>query len=352
MFPGNPSARDLEQLFSLGSLAPPGPTAHGSDRPRTKRGSSSRSEKRKSGGERRRSLSDSPHAHTHRKDNLSRAPRVREPGPAEASGEEEAELRRPEVVMETVGVKLHRLESRKFLRRDTTAAASEQETASRGRRDIDHEQEERRRKRRSEEVAVTVASAATDGGGGVKNKLMSKHLEKTVSIRLVDIRNSDSDDYFFDEGLTKRSSASLDAAAANTKFNKGGVALDAAVKANGWLRKPHNAAANGHVKGWGKFRIPKRSERPDGEEVEPRKPLLRPLTNTPTEPPPSSPTPSPSYPRTRLRTGSENDSSGGGGGDSDVEPCLKRCHSHQLRGDASLGRRYGSDIIRRGVLAS
>lgn len=357
---GDPSAKDLEQLFSLGSLSSPASNPQSSGL-RTKRGPS-RSEKRKSGD--RRSLSDSPH--THRKDNLSKSeleprdakdakgPRVKEPGPIEAPSEittpqaelsEEAEppeppkLPKPEVTQVTVGVKLHRLESRKCPRRETAVAAVEPEVPSRGKREVDHEQEERRKKRRSEAVAAAAE---------VKNTLISKHLEKTVSIRLVDIRNSDTDDYFFDERLTKRSSASIDVTTANTKLNKAGVALDAA-KANGWLRKPH-ATSNGHLKSWGKFRIPKRSERPEAEEAEPRKPLLRPLTNTPE----TSPSPSPSYPRTRLRTGTENDgyASDSKPGDGDVEPCLKRCHSHQLRGDSSLGRRYGSDIIRRGVLAS
>lgn len=161
-----------------------------------------------------------------------------------------------------------------------------------------------------------------------------------MSIRLVDIRNSDTDDYFIEEAMTKRSGVPLDAMT-NTKFNKASVVSDAAAaatKANGWLRKPQANGSHmaGHLKTWGKFRIPRRSEK---EEA-----LLRPLTNTP----------EPSYPRTRLRTGAENDSFApdAKAGDGDVEPCLKRCHSHQLRGDSSLGRRYGSDIIRRGVLAS
>uniref|UniRef100_A0A3B4TH97 Protein Jade-1 n=1 Tax=Seriola dumerili TaxID=41447 RepID=A0A3B4TH97_SERDU len=350
---GDPSAKDLEKLFSLGWLSSQGSQSRSSwshSGLKTKRGSV-KQEKRKSSD--RKSFSDSPH--THKKDNLSKpletkdskSSRIKEAGPAEAASDAEIQnsdinqeiqfpkLQKLEVVQETVAVKLHKPESRKGPRRD--ALAPEHEALTRGKRDIDHEQEERRRKRRSE---VTESFSSQ-----VKNKFGSKHLEKTVSIRLVDIRNSDTDDYFLD-------------VTTNTKFNKASVTLDAATatKANGWLRKTHasgshtsNGSVGGHLKGWGKFRIPKRSERPltmreQEEEAEQRKPLLRPLTNTP----------APSYPRTRLRTGTENDgyASDSKPSDGDVEPCLKRCHSHQLRGDSSLGRRYGSDIIRRGVLAS
>ena len=362
---GDPSAKDLEKLFSLGWLSSQGSQSHSGLK--TKR-SSLKQEKRKnssSSGD-RRSLSDSPH--THRKDSLSKpletkdskGSRVKESAPAEAISDAKIQiseisaeiqlpkLQKPEVVQETITVKLHKLDSRKALRRE--APGPEHEALARRKRD-DHEQEERKKKR-SKEVVESFSSSQ------VKNKL-PKHLEKTVSIRLVDIRNSDSDDYFLDERIVKRSSVSLDVN--NTKLHRASVVSDAAAvtKTNGWLRKHHANGSHapsrpvpGHLKGWGKFRIPKRSERPlmkeeeeeEEEEEEHHKPLLRPLTNTP----------EPSYPRTRLRTGAENDgyASDSKPGEGDMEPCLKRCHSHQLRGDSSLGRRYGSDIIRRGVLAS
>ncbi|KAM8736884.1 protein Jade-1 isoform 1-T3 [Acanthopagrus schlegelii] len=362
---GDPSAKDLEKLFSLGWLSSQGSQSHSGLK--TKR-SSLKQEKRKnssSSGD-RRSLSDSPH--THRKDNLSKpletkdskGSRIKDSAPAEAISDAKIQiseisaeiqlpkLQKPEVVQETITVKLHKLDSRKALRRE--APGPEHEALARRKRD-DHEQEERKKKR-SKEVVESFSSSQ------VKNKL-PKHLEKTVSIRLVDIRNSDSDDYFLDERIVKRSSVSLDVN--NTKLHRASVVSDAATvtKTNGWLRKHHANGSHapsrpvpGHLKGWGKFRIPKRSERPlmkeeeeeEEEEEEHHKPLLRPLTNTP----------EPSYPRTRLRTGAENDgyASDSKPGEGDMEPCLKRCHSHQLRGDSSLGRRYGSDIIRRGVLAS
>ncbi|XP_070698350.1 protein Jade-1 [Pempheris klunzingeri] len=357
---GDPSAKDLEKLFSLGWLSSQGSQSHSGLK--TKRGSL-KQEKRRSSD--RRGLSDSPHAH--RKDNLSKppetkegkGPRVKESEPAEAAGDatthdcepdpevQFTKLQRPDVAQETLTVKLHKPESRKGPRRE--APGPEHEALARRRRDSDHEQEERRRKRKSEGTESFPSQA--------KNRFGPKHLEKTVSIRLVDIRNSDTDDYFTDEGMAKRSPVALDTTA-NTKLNRAGVVSDAAAaKANGWLRRTHangshtaSRPVSGHLKGWGKFRIPKRSERPltatarEQEEAEHHKPLLRPLTNTP----------EPSYPRTRLRTGTENDgyASDPKPGDGEMEPCLKRCHSHQLRGDPSLSRRYGSDIIRRGVLAS
>lgn len=354
----------MEKLFSLGWLTSQGSQSRSSwshSGLKTKRGSL-KQEKRKSSE--RKGLSDS--LHTHRKDNLSKpletkeskGPRIKESAPAEATSDAKIhtaeigqevqvpKLQKPELVQETIAVKLHRPESRKGPRRE--APGPDHEALARRKRDSDQEQEEKRRKRRSD---VTESFPSQ-----VKNRFGSKHLEKTVSVRLVDIRNSDADDYFMDERMTKRIPVSLDVT--NTKLNRAGMVSDAAAatKSNGCLRKTHANGSHtpsrhvaGHLKGWGKFRIPKRGERPltaeeEEEEEVHCKPLLRPLTNTP----------EPSYPRTRLRTGTENDgyASDSKAGDGEMEPCLKRCHSHQLRGDSSLGRRYGSDIIRRGVLAS
>ncbi|XP_071402804.1 protein Jade-1-like, partial [Centroberyx affinis] len=375
---GDPSAKDLEKLFSLSWLS----TQSSSRSPwghsglKSKR-SSLKQEKRKSSH--RKGLPDSPHTHSKR-DSFSKpletmdsdGVRIKEPGSVEAASFTRAQifeenpgfqyprLQKPEVGQETNHVKPHKPESRRGPRREEQEEGRDDAALSRRKRENDQEQEERRRKRRS---GLTESSPVL-----TKNKPGSKHIEKTVSIRLVDIRSSDSDDYFSAAGMAKKSQVSLDSAA-NTKLNRTGVVPDsapaaaaAAAKPNGWLRKSHAAQTNGshasngpvgsHLKNWGKFRIPKRSERPATapeeqeapEEPEPRKPLLRPLTNTP----------EPSYPRTRLRTGTESDAFAPDAkpADGEVEPCLKRCHSHQLRGDASLGRRYGSDIIRRGVLAS
>ncbi|XP_029937636.1 protein Jade-1 [Myripristis murdjan] len=370
---GDPSAKDLEKLFSLSWLSAQGSQSRspwGNSGLKTKR-SSQKQEKRKSSH--RKGLPDSPPA-VSKKDSLNKpletrdgdGPRVKEAAPAEAARATRTQncadgpaaqyprLQRPEVGQDTNHVKLHKPESRKGLRREAPgpeqqAESREEAALVRRKRENEQEQEERRRKRRS---GLSESSHVQ-----TKNRPSSRHMEKTVSIRLVDIRSSDSDDYYTSAGMVRKSPVSVEPAV-NTKLNKASTVPDAAaVKPNGWLKKAHSAQANGsdapggtvgsHLKNWGKFRIPKRSEKPAGaagavkeqEAAEQRKPLLRPLTNTP----------EPSHPRTRLRTGAENDAKPG---DGEVEPCLKRCHSHQLRGDSSLGRRYGSDIIRRGVLAS
>ncbi|KAF7657569.1 hypothetical protein LDENG_00024430 [Lucifuga dentata] len=360
---GDPSAKDLEKLFSLSWLS-----THGSQ-PRsfcshsgvkTKR-ASLKQDKRKSSE--RKSSSDSPQ--TLRKDDLYKPPeakdgegaRIKESAAADVSRESKApnsadsqdiqpKLQQQEDSRDrTMTGKLHKPEIRKGSRKEAPGpeheAGREDTELARWKRENEYEQEERRRKRKSEVMENFPTQE--------KNRLGSKHLEKTVSIRLVDIRNSETEDYFIEEGTTKRGSVSLESVT-NTKLNK-----DATAKASGWLRKAASAngshASNGaaHLKTWGKFRIPKRSERPlatsrEQEVAEQRKPFLRPLTNTP----------EPSHPRTRLRPGPENHDYNpeAKSSDGEVEPCLKRCHSHRLRGDSSLSRRYGSDIIRRGVLAS
>ncbi|KAI3367392.1 hypothetical protein L3Q82_026253 [Scortum barcoo] len=219
---GDPSAKDLEKLFSLGWFSSQGSQSRSSwshSGLKTKRGSLKQEKRRNSD---RKGVSDSPH--THKKDNLSkppetkdsRGPRIKEPSPPEATGDARIQnsditevhfpkLQKPDGVQETVTVKLHKPESRKGLRRDAPGPEHE------ARRKRDHEQEERRRKRRSD---VTESLS-----GQVKSRLGSKHLEKTVSIRLVDIRNSDTDDYFIDEGATKRSHASPDVTT-NTKLSR------------------------------------------------------------------------------------------------------------------------------------
>lgn len=249
--------------------------------------------------------------HAHRKDGPSGGPQVRGPDcESETKTSQEIpleELVEPEVGQETA--KACKLESRKAPRKDAAGSPQEEPVGARPEEDP----EEPRRKRRSDAM----------------DSFRFKHLEKSVSIRLVDIRNSDGNSFL--------------AGATRSPFRSSVTLSDAA---NGWLRKttcgsshtPGRPAA-GHLRSWGKFRIPKRSEKMVVEEEEEQQ-LLRPLTNTPAQP------------RTRLRTGAETNGYGPKAGEGEVEPCLKRCHSHQLRGDASLGRRYGSDIIRRGVLAS
>ncbi|MEQ2187887.1 hypothetical protein GOODEAATRI_009325 [Goodea atripinnis] len=348
---GDPSAKDLENLFTLGSLS-----SHGTQSGSSCSNSSLKSKRSLLKRERRKSSSDSPNVL--KKDNQCNLPeskdnktsRIKEAVATEAAGEAKVQKSevseekpvikhpKPEVIQERASVKLHKPESRKGPRREASGPEHEVLTSHKQ----DPEQEERGRKRRSD-----VSESFTCQ---LKNKFSSKHLDKTVSIRLVDIRNSDSDEYLFDDGMARRSRTSQEATP-NTKF-KAGMVSDSS-KTNSWLRKSldssshaPNGSVSGHLKGWGRFRIPKRTtlKEPEREDVEQSNPLLKPLPNTP----------GPAYPRTRLRTVPEAEgySPDSKAAEGELEPCLKRCHSHELRGDSSLGRRYGSDIIRRGVLAS
>nr|XP_057933738.1 protein Jade-1 isoform X2 [Doryrhamphus excisus] len=331
---GNPSELDLQQIFSLDRL-----TSQGSQTPCSHSGTKTKQGLKQDKGKCRDRKGVCDSLHTSKEDAPGRTldskwSRVKETTPAEAAGNaddnlelQEPKLLKQEVAQESVALKLHKMEARKGLRRETPVAL-EPEVLTRRRPESHQEYKERRRKRRSK---VTDASS-----GHQKSKLGSAQLDKTVSIRLVDIRSTGPDVNFVD-GVTRRSSAPSDV----TTHSK----MKSNMAAEGIPIDVSNGPVGGHLKGWGKFRIPKRSEKLSSSEqmpLEQRKPLLRPLTNT--QPP--------SHARTRLRTGTENDGYKSKSDDSEAEPCLKRCHSHQLRGDSSLSRRYGSDIIRRGVLAS
>lgn len=95
-----------------------------------------------------------------------------------------------------------------------------------------------------------------------------------------------------------------------------------------------NGTSSRHLKNWGSFRIPKRSEKTaggkDGQE------------GSEVEEPPL---------RTRLRTGSENRSHVKESELGQSEQG-KRCHTQRLRSHDPMTRRYGSNVIQRGVLAS
>uniref|UniRef100_I3K3A0 Protein Jade-1 n=1 Tax=Oreochromis niloticus TaxID=8128 RepID=I3K3A0_ORENI len=264
---GDPSAKDLEKLFSLGWLSSQGSQSSSSWSPsglKTKR-----KEKRKSSE--RKSMPNSPH--TQKKDNLSKASETRDSKSSQIKEAAAMEARIQPISQETPFKKLPKPEV----------------------------------------------------------------IQEPAVVKLPNPVSAD--------------------VTSNTKFNKASTVTDTApsAKTNGWLRRASadsshapNGPEAGQLRSWGKFRIPKRNEKPtsitEQKQAELHKPLLRPLTNTP----------KPSYPRTRLRTGTENEdyTSDSKAGDGELEPCLKRCHSHQLRGDSSLSRRYVSDIIRRGVLAS
>ncbi|XP_077396074.1 protein Jade-1 isoform X2 [Festucalex cinctus] len=298
---GNPSEANLQRLFSADHL-----TSQGCHIPHLGHKTKRRSKQDKGKSRERKGLCDSlPVSKEDTRTLEAKSPQVKEADPDPRTSNhlsDDLALRhvksqKLEVTsQESISVKLHR----KTVRRETLAPERRKERQA--------EPEDRKRKRWAE--------ASETSAGSQKVRFSSKHLDKTVSIRLVDIRSSEAKEI-------RRSSANPD------------------VPNHGKLKdSPAEVprVSNGSLKGWGKFRIPKRSEKTEPEQ---RKELLRPLTNTPALGPAQ-------HPRTRLRTGAENED----GGTEVLEPCLKRCHSHQLRGDASLARRYGSDIIRRGVLAS
>ncbi|XP_054652612.1 protein Jade-1 [Dunckerocampus dactyliophorus] len=343
---GNSSEPDLQQLFSLDRLS-----SQGSQTPCSHSGHKTKQGLKQDRGKYRERKGVSDSLHMSKEDAPSRTldskgSRVKETTPAEVASNnrtpntdsrelQELKLLKHKVAQESVALKLHKMEAKKGVRRE--APVVEQEVLTRRRRECHQEYEERRRRKKKKKRRSKVTETSS---GHLKSKLGSTQLDKTVSIRLVDIRSSDPDVSFVD-GVTRRNAAPLDVTT-HSKLKSNMVAEGVPVD----VSQVSNGPVGGHLKGWGKFRIPKRSEKllamKEQMPLEQRKPLLRPLTNTPPQ----------SHPRTRLRTGTENDGYKSKSDDSEAEPCLKRCHSHQLRGDSSLSRRYGSDIIRRGVLAS
>ncbi|KAK1893901.1 Protein Jade-1 [Dissostichus eleginoides] len=197
---GDPSEKDLEKLFSLDWIS-----SQGSESGlKTKRGSS-KQERRSADS---KGLSDSPHSHKRDSPSKplemkdSKSSRDRESAEDTRNGKPQTlemnqellfpKLPKPEVFQESS----HKPESRKGPRRE--AQRTEQETLVRLKRDED---ETRRRKRRSD---------LTESQG--KSRFGAKQLDKTVSIRLVDIRSSDHNDYFMEEGTTRRNPVSLQSA--------------------------------------------------------------------------------------------------------------------------------------------
>ncbi|TRY99104.1 hypothetical protein DNTS_021539 [Danionella cerebrum] len=109
-----------------------------------------------------------------------------------------------------------------------------------------------------------------------------------------------------------------------------------------------NGTSGRHLKNWGSFRIPKRSERTtlgkdkqDKNNSTDQHSSLKTFT--------SSPTPASPQIRTRLQMGNENRRHVEESDLSQAEQG-KTCHSQRL--PSPMTRRYGSDVIQRGVLAS
>ncbi|XP_026888369.2 protein Jade-1 [Electrophorus electricus] len=129
---------------------------------------------------------------------------------------------------------------------------------------------------------------------------------------------------------------------------------------NGSLRRVHpsqyqvkmgsDGTSARHIKNWGSFRIPKRSDRTPGggeDELDDRSfPHSHPARALDASPAPTSPPV-----RTRLRTGVENRALTPETDPSQSEQ-KKRCHAQRLRSHDPMTQRYGSEVLRRGVLAS
>ncbi|XP_016372374.1 protein Jade-1-like isoform X1 [Sinocyclocheilus rhinocerous] len=108
-----------------------------------------------------------------------------------------------------------------------------------------------------------------------------------------------------------------------------------------------NGTTRRHLKNGGSFRIPKRSERmSSGKDGQDRNDVVDQNSSFIFNTSPAAASP---QIRTRLRTGSENRSHVK---ESDLGQSEqgKRCHAQRLR--SPMTRRYGSDVIQRGVLAS
>ncbi|XP_028832172.1 protein Jade-1 isoform X2 [Denticeps clupeoides] len=129
-------------------------------------------------------------------------------------------------------------------------------------------------------------------------------------------------------------------------------AVAVVTKDSGPLRRANASQRNGplapsrtsgaHQKNWGSFRIPRKSGAKDTRrEVgpQPRRALERGSADTPLL-------------RTRLRIGTENHATNAELGQPEQDSSGKRCLAHRLRSHDLGAKRYGSDIIRRGVLAS
>ncbi|XP_072546232.1 protein Jade-1 isoform X2 [Salminus brasiliensis] len=196
--------------------------------------------------------------------------------------------------------------------------------------------EERRRKRRS---MVWEQLPARE-----KHKSGSRVIDETMQNCIVD-QNSGTD------GVTEVDS--------KESGPKSSCPVTVQSRYNGSLRRTSSSQgkllANGtsaqHIKNWGSFRIPKRSDRSSGgghEEPEGQDFTHSPAVSSPDE----SPVPATSPPiRTRLRMGAESRSFAQETEHSQSEQ-KKRCHTQRLRSHDPITQRYGSEVLRRGVLAS
>ncbi|XP_051578591.1 protein Jade-1-like isoform X1 [Myxocyprinus asiaticus] len=205
--------------------------------------------------------------------------------------------------------------------------------------ETEHPLEDRRRRRRSRSRS---SSSKLWEQVSVKDKLkQSKSMEDTVKNKMEE--NSMDDRFLLSHSKTTGTASFV----VNTPTTYNGSPRKTSQHQG---KQVPNGTTRRHLNNWGSFRIPKRSERTagdkDGQEgsdmADQNSSLIKTYNTNFTS---SSPI------RTRLRTGSENRSHMEVS-DLGQSEQGKRCHAQRLRSHDPMTRRYGSNVIQRGVLAS
>lgn len=223
---GDPSAKDLERLLSLGLVSSDSPFKHSSSSSRSKSNHHKKKKRRKSHDH--RTLSPTVTSQTNEEPNVN--------GVEAEAVDTKAELQNEEIQPQTV--EKHDQEVSK----ESEHSRDEDSDVSRHKRDP--KKQEKRKKLEQDQFK-----------------------ERQLSIHLVDIRHKDSDSYFM--------KGDWEANDANSRLKANAVpnGLSRKHQANGTQRQPANGRS------WVKFRIPKRkSENEDMNKQ--RKATLKPLTNS------------------------------------------------------------------------
>uniref|UniRef100_A0AAY4AD95 Protein Jade-1 n=1 Tax=Denticeps clupeoides TaxID=299321 RepID=A0AAY4AD95_9TELE len=195
---------------------------------------------------------------------------------------------------------------------------------------------------RLEKVTDTKSTSMSSPGGPDRRRRAGPQEPSPVKTRTVpraDERLRNPAAYRDHEEADAQNTKPLPAVAVVTK-DSGPLRRANASQRNGPLAPSRTSGA--HQKNWGSFRIPRKSGAKDTRrEVgpQPRRALERGSADTPLL-------------RTRLRIGTENHATNAELGQPEQDSSGKRCLAHRLRSHDLGAKRYGSDIIRRGVLAS
>lgn len=227
LFSGDPSAKDLEQLLSLGLVSSQSPSNHSTF---TKHGSLKKRKRRKSSDRRRFTDSSLSFSRSSKTSDLRNEDRDAVESEIKVENVEKQHQNLEEINREAV----KKTENRK----------EEQDVMTRRKREI--EQQEKQKK--------SLCQLERNGFG-----------QKHLSIHLVDIRHLDAEKYLIREQWERKDNSPL-------KTN---------AVPNGLSKKHTNGAQPANGRSWGKFRIPKRSEaryENDGLNKKPQV-LLKPLTS-------------------------------------------------------------------------